>query len=213
LPAAILANGPGPLSRAALLDHEISSELADWLSSLERRMLDPTVLNPNMPVADLVKIASKNAGAYSVARALSSLWAGIEEFLYGDSPDWARLTVTKKGGAEAIKVRPLRTMHESWRAPTLILDATAPPIDVLQRSLGDALSNVVEKADITAKWSEHVHVRQIFGAPVAMGKVWPVRRRQCRECPRHSEVHSVAGRVIVSSGYRLYHLQGTPGGA
>jgi hypothetical protein len=169
LRAAIFANGPGPLSRAALLEHGISSERADWLSSLERRILDPSVLRPNMEVDDLVEIASKNADAYNVAHALIALWTEIEEFLYGESPEWARLKVAE--GAEKITVRSLRTMHESWRAPTLILDATAPPADVLQRSLGGALSDVVEKADITAQWSEHLHIRQIFGAPVTMGKV------------------------------------------
>jgi hypothetical protein len=176
LHAAILANGTGPLSRDVLLAHGFSWEWAGWLSQLEKLTVDPKVLNPNMPTGELAKIARRNKDSYALAHALSALWAEIETFLgegeYREAPKWARLTVKGKGAAEAIEVRRLRSMHDSWRAPTLILDATAPPVAVLQRFLDvGGLLDVVEKADITAQWSEHVHVRQIFGASVTMGKV------------------------------------------
>jgi hypothetical protein len=75
-----------------------------------------------------------------------------------------------------ISVTPLQPMHPSWRAPTLVLDATAPPASLLAIALGEIENPgctpiVAEQPDVAAKWPEHVRVRQIIGAPVSMGKL------------------------------------------
>jgi hypothetical protein len=173
LHAAVRANGSGPLSRSALLDHGISMKQAGWFSSLEIRALDATVIWPGMPDDEMAEVAKEHKDVFATARALSSLWDEIADFLcegdYDDVPEWARIKVT---GAEKITLRSLRSVHASWRAPMLLLDATAPSVEVLYPSVaGGGFVDVVEKADITARWSDHVHVRQIFGAPVTMGKI------------------------------------------
>lgn len=172
LHAARMANGDGPLSRISLLAQGFTWEHADWLSQLERRVLDSTVLSPDMSLDEMAKIARKNKHVYAIARALSELWAEVETFLgegeYEDVPEWARLTIKGK----TIEMRPFRSTHPSWLAPALILDATAPPTEVLQRSLdGAGMVDVIEKANISARWSDCVIVRQIIHAPVTMGKV------------------------------------------
>lgn len=126
-----------------------------------------------MPPDDMDRAVDHNMDKFATARVLSALWDEIAEFLCeGKATEWARVKVSGDGAAGKITVRSFRSVHDSWFAPTLVLDATAPSIDVLQKSLGAGWGlDVVEKDDIAAQWSPHIHVRQIFGAPVAMGKV------------------------------------------
>ncbi len=189
LAAAIKANGDGPLTHAALLAHEIDAEDAYWIGKLEQRRVDARLLQPDMTPRELKDAVARHRERNKLARAAGTLWHEIATFLweweakdfYGDRSRSGRITAV--GGT--VSVTPLRTVHPSWRdAPTLILDATAPPASLVAIVLGEieqpGLAPIVtELPDIAAKWPDHVHVRQIVGAPITMGKlgVWKSKRK------------------------------------
>jgi hypothetical protein len=181
LAAAIQANGDGPLSRSALTAQGISAAEASNVSYLERRRLFAHLLRPDMKEGEIKTISRRHAKANAMARAATTLWQEVETFLAeGDHPDFygdrtlsGRLTVA--GGK--VSVTPLRIVHRDWRAcPTLILDATAPPANLLMAVLGEIdvpglPPLITSEPDLAAKWSPHVHARQIIHAPVTMGKL------------------------------------------
>lgn len=181
LAAAIKVNGDGPLARVALIDHGIDAEVANAVGWLEQRCVTSTILRPDMRESELKTAAHRHAARNKLARDAGTLWHEIATFLeewkieasIGDRSHSGRITV--EGGK--VSVTPLRPVHPSWRdAPTLVLDATAPPASLIAIALGEIeiLSGspiVTDKPDVAARWSEHVRVRQIIGAPVTMGKL------------------------------------------
>ena len=174
LHAAVKANGDGTLSRAVLgrEDHQILIHAALRASQLEQRRVSPKVLRPDMPEPELKTVAHRHAAQNQLARDAGALWEQIALFLAFDQPQSGRIMVA----GSKVTVTPLRWVHPSWRAPTLVLDATAPPSAVLSTTLfGDEvtgwLAAPVEVIEISARWPNHVRVRQIKGAPASMGKV------------------------------------------
>ncbi|MHC2514603.1 bifunctional DNA primase/polymerase [Bradyrhizobium diazoefficiens] len=181
LAAAIKANGNGPLARAALIDHGIDAEVANAVGWLEQRRVTSTILRPDMRESELKTATYRHAARNELARDAGTLWREIAIFLeewkiestIGDRSQSGRITV--EGGK--VSVMPLRTVHPSWRdAPTLVLDATAPPASLIAIALGEIQTAdlppvVTEQPVVAAKWPEHVRVRQIIGAPVSMSKL------------------------------------------
>ena len=175
---AIKDNGDGSLSRSTLIDHGIDAETAWWLGSLERRPLDAVDLSPGMTDRE-VKAATKSFRAKATtARNASTMWHAIGVFLgeyeaedlFGDRSLSGRLTV--RGGM--LLVTPFRTVHPSWReAPMVYLDATPPPARLVEIALGEIVTHglpsvVIKHPEIAARWSDHVRVRWIVGAPATM---------------------------------------------
>ncbi|WOH76439.1 bifunctional DNA primase/polymerase [Bradyrhizobium sp. NDS-1] len=180
LAAAIKANGDGPLSRAALVDHGIAAGDAYAVGWLERRRINSSILRPDMRESELKTIAHRHAARNKLARGAAALWHEIATFLeewkiesiIGDRSRSGRITVTDGN----VSVAPLQPVHPSWRAPTLVLDATAPPASLLAIALGEieipgCPPVVTEQRDVAAKWPDHVRVRQVVGAPVSMSKL------------------------------------------
>jgi hypothetical protein len=181
LAAAIRANGDGPLARAALIDNGIDAEVANAVGWLEERRVTSTILRPDMRESELKTAAHRHAARNELARNAGTLWREIAIFLeewkieatIGDRSQSGRITV--EGGK--VSVTPLRTVHPSWRdAPTLVLDATAPPASLIAIALGEVQAPelppvVTEQPVVAAKWPDHVRVRQIIGAPVSMSKL------------------------------------------
>ena len=178
---AVKANGDGPLSRSALTAHGIAAEDASNIHHLEHRRLFARILRPDMKEGEIRTTTNLHAKANAMARAATTLWQEVETFLaegahpdlYGDRMLSGRLTVA----GSKVSVTPLRTVHEDWRdCPTLILDATAPPADLLMAVLGEIdipglPPLITSEPDVAARWSAHVHVRQIIHAPITMGKL------------------------------------------
>ncbi|RYH64468.1 MAG: bifunctional DNA primase/polymerase [Alcaligenaceae bacterium] len=181
LAAAVNANGDGPLSRDALATQEITAEIASDVSLLEARRLFRNRLRPDMLGSEFSAAAVTHKGGNTMARNAATLWQELATFLdegnhedfYGPRALSGRLSVANGN----IHVAPLRPVHQDWRdCPVLILDATAPPANALAKVFGEidipGLPPVVtSEPDVAAKWSSHVHVRQILHAPVSMGKL------------------------------------------
>lgn len=104
------------------------------------------------------------------AKCLAGIWSELRAFLAGHSEESGRLSIRYDGEAESRVVdwRSLDTVCASWAAPALLLDATLPDASLLEPVVGH---RVEVKADITARWSPHVKVRQILNAPVTARKL------------------------------------------
>lgn len=203
LQSAITTNGDGPLRRDLLLEHGIDAEDAYWIGWLEQRRIDPKILRPDMAPILMSSTVDRHAPRNARARAAGTLWHEIATFLeegkaadfYGERSLSGRITVAGR----TMLVTPLRTVHPSWReAPTLILDATAPPASLVAITLGEIEIKgwapvVTEQPDIFALWPDHVHVRQIVEAPVSMGKlgVWRPKTKDKTTPPTESKPRNV----------------------
>ncbi|MGY4428951.1 hypothetical protein ACVWWO_001428 [Bradyrhizobium sp. F1.13.1] len=166
------ANGDGPLSRAVLEDedHRIFSHTAERAATLEQRRVRPEVLQPGMKESGLNLALHNHSARNRLARDVGALWNEIALFLAFDHRQSGRISVTGR----AFTLTPLRPFDPSWWAPVLALDATLTTPEILHAAvLGDEVAGVpgaaIVKADITIQWPDHVHVRQVTGAPVSMG--------------------------------------------
>ncbi len=170
--AVVKANGDGPLSRAVLEDedHRIFSHTALRAATLEQRRVRPEVLQPGMKESGLNLALHNHSARNRLARDVGALWNEIALFLAFDHRHSGRISVT----GNAFTLTPLRPFDPSWWAPVLALDATLTTPEILHAAvLGDEVAGIPVaasvKADITIQWPDHVHVRQVTGAPVSMG--------------------------------------------
>ncbi|AIQ89590.1 bifunctional DNA primase/polymerase [Methylobacterium oryzae] len=164
------ASEDGPLSHAALAAAGLTADDAASARGFEQaRYADPGI-TPLMEPRERKRRAAETGASNKLARDLIALWDEIAAFLDGETPKSGRMRLARdpESGARIIELRPLTTVHASWRAPTLILDATAPPPSVIEPVLG---LEVDEIASIAAEWSPHRFVRQIVGAPVSSTKL------------------------------------------
>ncbi|GJE51820.1 hypothetical protein GOFOIKOB_4884 [Methylobacterium tardum] len=160
----------GPLTRAAMAGAGLTANDAREAHRLEwRRRLDPE-LHPGLDASERSRRAERAAAVNREVSALTSVWRGLTDFLDGEAEASGRMLLRRDDASKArcIEHRALKPVHEKWHAPTLILDATAPPADVLARALG---MPVDLKASISAVWSPYGRVRQIIGAPVSSTKL------------------------------------------
>jgi hypothetical protein len=167
---AVRSNGDGYLTRQALLDAEISAKDARRAAVLEQRRVTPKVLTPGMAESKLKDQVTHHKNPNKRARAAGSMWDEIANFLALDHPESGRLKVA----GDEITVTRHRPVHQTWRAPTLVLDATAPSPWILQQAIfGDSAwrRDNVTVTDIAIKRPDCVHVRQILEAPVAKKKL------------------------------------------
>ncbi|GJD98104.1 bifunctional DNA primase/polymerase [Methylobacterium isbiliense] len=177
LVAALRGSTDGPMTRETLTAAGLTVDVAREAGRLEwRRAYEPAIF-PGMDARARSHEATKAAEINRSVRALAGLWHELATFLDDDFPASGRLTLTReeKTGARQVERRSLRSMHEGWRAATLILDATAPPPAVLEAALGFP---VVASTSIAATWSPHGRVRQIIGGPVSNTKLGVTEGRE-----------------------------------
>jgi hypothetical protein len=160
----------GPLQRAILLSHGLTAATAGEAYSLEwRRLRDPGIapgMDPKVRKACAAAVGQHNRDVMGLA----GIWGELRAFLAGNAEASGRLSLRydEEDEARILERRSLDTVRSSWSAPALLIDATLPEASLLEPVMGH---RVEVKADITAKWSTHVKVRQILGAPVSARKL------------------------------------------
>ena len=198
----------GPLQRDVLVRHGVTASVARHAYKLEwSRRRDPGI-TPGMPKkARRAMVAAVGQHNKDVI-ALAGLWTELRIFLEAGAELSGRLCLRFDGESNARNVerRSLDTVRSSWQAPALLLDATLPAPALVEPVLHQS---VEIRADITARWSAHVAVRQIVGAPVTARKLGIVERQEA-ETPRRSvtdllrlirlRAALVAPRVVVVIG-------------
>jgi hypothetical protein len=167
---ALRSSADGPLTLAHLKAAGLTTQNVQRAKALEWRRWQEPEIYPDTSPAERRRIATEWEGKSREVKALAGLWAEIGEMLSNDWEASGRLRVKMDAETKARTLyrRSPRPIGEGWRAPTLLLDATAPPPSVIEPILGEAVS---VKADITARWSAMGHVRQIVDAPVSATKL------------------------------------------
>ena len=160
----------GPLQRAILLRHGVTAASAASAYSLEwQRLRDPGI-TPGMEPRARKALAAAVAQHNTDAKLLAGIWSEVRAFLAGSAEASGRLSLRYDQETEAriLERRSLDNVRDTWAAPALLIDATLPEAPLLEPVMGH---RVEVKADITARWSPHVKVRQIIGAPVTARKL------------------------------------------
>ena len=160
----------GPLQRSIFLAHGVTASVAAEALKLEwARLRDPGIA-PGMDPKARKALAAAVGQHNRDAKALAGIWSELRAFLAGEANASGRLSLRYDEEAEAriLERRSLDTIRASWAAPALLIDATLPGAKLLEPVVGHS---VEVKADITAKWSAAVKVRQIVGAPVTARKL------------------------------------------
>jgi len=169
----------GPLQREILLRNDVTVGLASTAYRLEwRRLRDPGI-TPGMPPEARQTCAAATGRHNMDVKLLAGIWAELRTFLSDDAEASGRLCLCYdlKNGLRILEHRSLNTIAISWRAPALFIDATLPDAALIEPVIGH---RVEIRVNITAKWSPHVRVRQILGAPVSAQKLGIVEGKESR---------------------------------
>ena len=195
----------GPLQRRFLIAHGLTAAMAGAAHALEwARMHDPGIL-PGMD-PEIRRTCARAAGAHNaVVVALAGVWAELRDFLSGDAEASGRLALgyDAKDKARVLERRSLGTVRAEWSAPALLLDATLTEAPLLEPILGHP---VEIRADVSARWSPYVTVRQITGAPVTARKLGLARKKR-GDGEEGEPQETEANRRVVRDLLRLIRLR------
>src|SRR6516164_5061834 len=107
------------------------------------------------------------------SRRVIQIWEALRELLdHADIDVSGRLTLTQDNGQRTVEWRGISHISKQFTVPTLLLDATLPPLPMLK--LYHERAQIV--ADIKVALPKSVHIRQLLGAPTSKRKL---------ECKRH----------------------------
>ncbi|SFM91927.1 DNA-primase RepB domain-containing protein [Methylobacterium pseudosasicola] len=173
----------GPLQRELLERHGVTRALAASAYKMEwDRKREPNILPGMEPKARKASVAAVGQHNTEI-KLLAGLWAELRDFLAGSAEASGRLSLRYDSEVEArvLERRSLDAVVSSWSAPVLAIDATLPKASLLEPVIGQ---RVEIRADITARWSDHVTARQILGSPTTANKLGIVEGQQPPEPKR-----------------------------
>ncbi|WP_167858773.1 hypothetical protein, partial [Methylobacterium nonmethylotrophicum] len=165
-----LQEGPGGVLRANLVEANLTPETCSTAISLEWRLKEPTPIYPGMPRAER-RVAARAAAKAKHVRSFVALWKAARDVLNDETVTVSgRLYLDTRddpdGRVLVAKARSVRAVAKQWRKPTLLLDATLPPAEIL-----GAFYPQVETASPIEAAMPHVRVRQVLDAPVSATKL------------------------------------------
>jgi putative DNA primase/helicase len=161
----------GGVEHRNLVDEGLTADECTAALALEWRFKERAALWPGMPAADRRKAAQTAKGAKHI-RGFANTWAAARELLRQENTDAVsgRLFLTESetdhGTVRMVRAQGAKAIAAQWRAPTLIMDATLPGLEILRVFY----PSVEVLADIDATLP-HVEVRQVLGAPVSANKL------------------------------------------
>ncbi|WP_272011129.1 bifunctional DNA primase/polymerase [Roseovarius sp. ZX-A-9] len=202
--AALVANGPGPVSRTALQEADLTVDDCQRAAQLERWRLRDAKLYPGMPTAErrnAFRIAAGNARILLLA----ALWQSLANLLASSNEASGQLLIKEPdaSGRHEVTLRRVRGLHESLRGkPVLHLDATMRPA-IVQRILPDLEADLIDVA------APHMQVRMVSGS-FGKSMLCPAsglvpeeaarRANRLQECVEYVQWHArrvFPGRVLV----------------
>ncbi|WP_245866856.1 bifunctional DNA primase/polymerase [Oceaniglobus roseus] len=159
LAAALAANGPGPVSRSALVGAGLSAETCRDAAGLERWRLQDTGLAPGLK-GNARQAALSMAVANARILSLASLWQALARFLSASGSHSGQLRIGEPDGTgrHPVHLSRVQELHDSLRGkPILHLDATMRP---------DLVHTVLPRLDIARieAAAPHMQVRQVAGS-------------------------------------------------
>jgi putative DNA primase/helicase len=175
------AHPPGGLRR----DHFVKEHFVEEIDAEDCR----TAILEEFEIAKRLKItpemtpqqleqAKRDAPACQRARHMVPVWAALRELLTSEDIDVSgRLVLTrnKKTGKTYLRVRGVRDIVEDRKVPTLLLDATLPSLDILQKFFPQVRAEDITDIDVDVP--KHVHITQIVGAPVSIYRLFGTKKK------------------------------------
>src|SRR5262249_26107030 len=115
-------------------------------------------------------------------RRMIQIWEELRDFLNrADIEISGRLTLAQDNGQLTVKWRGIKPISKQFTVSTLLLDATLPPLSMLQ--IYHPRAKIV--ADIKVKLPNSVHIRQILGTPTSSRKLNHNHKRNLVEVRRY----------------------------
>ena len=176
LATAIRANGLGPLSMEALLDHGVTYEVTKEAYQMEWQIAGRGFRPyPGMPLAQ--RKAAVNKFRKSPGR---RIWRAVRDFLHNwghdPSAQSGQIQVTKRKSRdeagnelESLCVRSgwLKTAKKKWaKSPVLYMDATSPGLEIVKRFFPDMTEGLSLEID-----APFTSVRYVLDAPTTIYKL------------------------------------------
>jgi putative DNA primase/helicase len=173
--AALIGEKSGYIRSAALLEAGITADDLHHAYVLEwRRKIDPTV-HPNMSInkirARCQSVAARNEEVFR----LTTLWKLLQRTAEGhfDRSPWLELRtdepvpITTSSTEPAIRMIWREDIHDSWQAPTMVMDATLP--ELIVKEFFPQMERLVAPSAPTP----HARVRQIIDNTMPAGMLIP----------------------------------------
>jgi putative DNA primase/helicase len=163
-------DSPGGVLRANLVAEHLTPETCSQAIKAEWKLKEAVPIWPGMP-RDERRLAARAATKAKHARAFIALWAAARDVLNDETVETSgRLYLDTRDSDEGkvlvAKARSVKAIVAQWRKPTLLLDATLPPAEIL-----NAFYPTVLPAPPIEAAMPHVHVRQVLAAPVSATKL------------------------------------------
>ena len=139
----------GGLQRALFVD-EIEPYQCTQAINLEFEIAKRLKLTPEMTPQQLEQI-KQGLPACARARHMVPVWAALRELLLSEDIEVSGrlvLTQNKKTGKTYLRVRGVREIVEDRKVPTILLDATLPSLDILQRFFPQMSADDITDVDV-----------------------------------------------------------------
>jgi putative DNA primase/helicase len=163
----------GGVNRKYLDANHLDGSTCSYALGLEwarhKEYVDKLDLHPGMSELQLTQLAARTDLIDDIqhARRVIQIWKGAKELLNrADINVSGRLTLKQDNGQRTIEWRGISHISAQFTAPSLLLDATLPPLPMLQ--VYHPRAEIV--ADIKVELPEHVHGRQLLGTPTSSRK-------------------------------------------
>ncbi len=206
----------GGVERRHLIEEGLTVDGCTAAIALEWTLKDRPAIWPGMPPVERRR-AAKAAKSAKHIRGFDRTWRAARELLRQEQTDAVsgRLFLadseTDHGVCRVVQTQGVKDIAKQWRAPTLIMDATLPDVEILKVFY----PGVEVLADVDATLP-HVEIRQIVGAPVSARKLdVPLNRNAVRRAilHRHLELGRAPTLVIAQKAVAKWlRASGLPAG-
>jgi len=176
----LAAHGDGPLRREALIKAGLTADDLRNAQKLEwRRKLDlDDIVKPGMPRGAAISACKKIAKHNGLVVKLARLWDLLARQVEGGQECSPWLSVDSI--ADEVRMAWRKDIHESWSAPTVVMDATLQP-EIVRQFFPQMTGPVRVSAPMP-----HTYVRQITDRAMSKAMLIPTeaaseRRNQARE--------------------------------
>ena len=180
------ANGRGPVTRSALIKADIISKELSFAAGQAKAMLVSPAITPGMAGMERRKLLKHAAGNRALLRE-AKMYELLHDFLLypalGEKSGHVQLTVKTDSEGNAHEVWRLTYMAAvatGWRAPTLLLDATArPEYRFAMRAAFPGMRDDLGGEVVAA--TPHLRIRVVNGRDMSLGSIKEDPQKRARE--------------------------------
>ena len=152
------------------LDAALSPYACGIARRLEWKLLPELGQHPGMSEAEIAALANDKDTIDTIqhTRRVIQIWEAVGDLLKDPGIEVSGcLTLRQRNGQRVVAWKGVAKIRKQFQVPTLLLDATLPPLPLLQVYH----PQVEVTADIRAAMPAHTRIRQVLGAPTSSNKL------------------------------------------